>query len=559
MQNRPAKWPAIVSIIAIVFGVMVVTALGIFVLAARFAVQSNSLDHDSHEQSSPTGNAAESQTRVGDTVEAYFAQPLTWHACQEEMILGTSGKFLQTSVDDYQCATLKAPLDWSNAKGDFITLNVARYKPVAQGGQAGESREPLFFNLGGPGAAAVSNLVSQVETSLGDDLLASYDIVALDPRGVGGSTPVVCMTDRERDERNSGVGETSNVEKSTEQIVEEARKDMEEYAKGCQELSGDIFRHVDTKSAVIDFEMVRSLLKAEKFNYLGYSYGTFLGATYADTYPERVGRMVLDGALDPAASLNDVADMQMRGFEASLRHWVEDCLTGATCPLTGDVDSGMKQIRAFLDRLERAPMETSDKDRPLTRELAQTAIIGLLYSTDTAGLLSQAFTQALREEDGSVFLFLADLLNERQEDGTYPTFGTDALNAINSLDFSPVGTPEEWAAAAKRLNEELIVFGSSAGWASAGLDAWPTNHAERRAVNAKGAAPIVVVGTTNDPATPYVMSQALAQQLESGVLVTWEGWNHTAYSKDGSACVRDAVESYLVGGKVPTDGLTCRD
>lgn len=484
------------------------------------------------------------------TKDQFYSQPLNWRQCEVSEIT-SNGVSAPRDIDKYQCASLTAPLDWDNLDGNQITLALAIHRADQSEGKA------LFFNLGGPGGAAVSSITSQVNSSLGNGLVGAFDIVALDPRGVGASTPVRCMSDEDRDKQAAGTGSDKDPNATPAQLIEQAKKDSADLAKGCQDLSGNLYKHVDTVNAAKDFDMVRALLGQDKFNYLGYSYGTFLGATYAGLFPTNVGRMVLDGAVDPAVQGDDLAAMQMRGFEASLRHWVEDCQAGRNCPLTGDADAGMRKMKAFFDSLENSPLETSDANRPLTRNLAMSAVIGLLYSTETYSILTQAMTSALNSNDGSMLLYVADLLNERNKDGSYASNSMDAIVAINSLDYSPVGNADQWTKGYETLKSELLVFGEEAGFTSASLEGWPTSHAKRQPISAQGAPPIMVVGTTHDPATPYVMSQNLAKELSSGVLVTWDGWNHTAYSKSGSKCVATAVEGYFLRNVVPAADIQC--
>ena len=484
------------------------------------------------------------------TKDQFYSQPLNWRQCEASEIT-SNGVAAPRDLDKYQCASLTAPMDWESLDGKQITLAVAVHRSSGGDGQA------LFFNLGGPGGAAVASIVSQVTSSLGDSLVKAYDIVALDPRGVGASSPVRCLSDEDRDKQAAGTLTQSDPGATTAQLIEQVKEEARAFAEGCQKFSGDLYKHVDTVNAAKDFDMVRALLNQDKLNYLGYSYGTFLGATYAGLFPSNVGRMVLDGAVDPAVQGDELAAMQMRGFEASLRHWIEDCQAGRDCPLNGDVDAGMKTMKAFFDSLENSPLKTSNPDRPLTRNRAMGAVIGLMYSTDTYSILTQAMGQALNSDDGSMLLFVSDLLNERNKDGSYASNSMDAIVAINSLDYSPVGNAEQWAKDYEALKSELLVFGEEAGFTSASLEGWPTSHAKRQPISAQGAAPIMVVGTTHDPATPYVMSQNLAKQLSSGVLVTWDGWNHTAYSKNGSKCVATAVEAYFLRNAVPSADLQC--
>ncbi|WP_291451026.1 alpha/beta hydrolase, partial [Actinomyces sp. ICM47] len=281
-------------------------------------------------------------------------------------------------------------------------------------------------------------------------------------------------------------------------------------------------------------------------------------ATYAGLFPENVGRFVLDGALDPSLSIEDVSAMQMRGLDASLQQWIVDCATQSTCPMGRTKDEGISNVRAFLESLDKAPLPTSDPDRPLTESLAITAMIGAMYNTQWWPQLSDAYADAVRRGAGSALLEIADLMNSRNPDGTYADNSTDAINAINNLDYEPEGTTDQWIERADALKSELPILGRYVGYPSAGLSAWPTEHADRQPIHATGAAPILVIGTTHDPATPYPMAQSLAEQLDSGVLITVEGWNHTAYRRGADQCVVRAVEDYLVKGNAPQNGLTCQ-
>ena len=365
------------------------------------------------------------------------------------------------------------------------------------------------------------------------------------------------MTDEEKDEYNAGA-ETDGVDDSPQSAIAEAEEGSRDLADGCRDHSGSIFEHIDTVSAARDFDMVRAVIGQDKLNLLGYSYGTFLGTTYAGLFPENVGRFVLDGALDPSISIEDVSAMQMRGLDASLQQWIADCATQSTCPMGRTKDEGISNVRAFLESLDKAPLPTSDPDRPLTESLAITAMIGAMYNTQWWPQLSDAYADAVRRGDGSALLEIADLMNSRNPDGTYADNSTDAINAINNLDYEPEGTTDQWIERADALKSELPILGRYVGYPSAGLSAWPTEHADRQPIHATGAAPILVIGTTHDPATPYPMAQSLAEQLDSGVLITVEGWNHTAYRRGADQCVVRAVEDYLVKGNAPQNGLTCQ-
>ena len=502
-------------------------------------------------QTTATSSSAPIPVQSG-SAQSYYEQQISWGVCAQGTFDSYQGVD-SSDASEYQCAFLKAPLDWSNPDGDQITLALAIHRSGVDGAPA------LFINPGGPGGAVVSALPYYAAQGIGEAIVKSYDIVALDPRGVGDSTPVFCMTDAEKDERNAGEDEDIDTgDESPQSAVAAAQEDSRTVAAGCREHSGSLFEHIDTVSAARDFDMVRSVLGQETLNLLGYSYGTFLGATYAGLFPERVGRFVLDGALDPTLSVNEVSALQMRGLDASLQHWISDCATQSSCPMGRSLDDGIQTVRSFLDSLEDSPMRTNDPARPLTENLAVTALTGAMYNTQWWPQLTQAFGMAWQKGDGSGLLAIADTLNSRNPDGTYQDNSTDAINAINNLDYTPEGTIGEWAAQVETLKKELPILGKYVGYPSAGLEAWPTKHAKRSRITAQGAAPIVVIGTTHDPATPYSMAQGLSGQLSSGVLVSVEGWNHTAYRRGANQCVTRAVEDYFVKGNVPADGLMCQ-
>ena len=296
---------------------------------------------------SATASAASAPIPVSaGSVQAYYDQAIEWGVCAD----GTFDTFQGVNSSDaseYQCAFLKAPLDWENPDGDQITLALAIHRSGAKEAPA------LFINPGGPGGAVVSSLPHYATQGIGEAVVNAYDIVALDPRGVGDSTPVFCTTDAERDERNAGEDEDVDTgDESPQSAVAEVSADAQEVAAGCREHSGSLYEHIDTVSAARDFDMVRAVLGQEKLNFLGYSYGTFLGATYAGLFPERVGRFVLDGALDPSLSVNEVSALQMRGLDASLQHWISDCATQSTCPMGRNLQEGIETVRSFLDSHE---------------------------------------------------------------------------------------------------------------------------------------------------------------------------------------------------------------
>lgn len=483
--------------------------------------------------------------------EEYYGQIIEWGTCDVADIV-PSYMAAPQDPDNYQCATVSAPMNWDDPDSTPIELGVARYVGAADGGE----RPPLFYNLGGPGGGAIDSLVGFTTSILTDQVADSFYIVALDPRGVGLSTPLWCMTDEERDEDNALTLDFTDM--STEELLAWNETEVARLGNQCLERNGDILGFVDTDSAARDFDMVRAVLGAEVMDYLGFSYGTLLGATYADLFPEHVGRFVLDGALDPAMNVNEVSAAQIGGMEASLNNWIETCVAEGECPLGDSLEAGQQTMMDFFAAVEEEPLETSDPSRPLTLGLAETAVVGSLYSTESYSLLTQGMAQALGSDDGSILLFLADFFNNREADGTYSANSSDAFLSINMLDYEPVGTPEEWEVEARELREKYPILGADAGFASAGLDAWPVeSRSGRRVITAQGAPPMLIIGTTHDPATPYIMAENMHRELENSVLLTVEGWNHTAYSSGASACVTGAVDNFLLTGELPKDGTVC--
>ncbi len=496
-------------------------------------------------------NSTEPKTSVAAPAgfESYYNQELEWHGCDAEdlvMPLLPAPK----DLEDYQCATVEAPMNWDDPNSEPIELALARHL-----GKKGENSPALFYNLGGPGGGAIDSITSVVSGVLTKQLAEHFQVVAMDPRGVGASTPIVCMTDQERDEDIDLVIDTSSL--STDELVALADQEMGDLGEQCLERNGAILGFVDTDSAARDFDMARALLGQEQLDYLGFSYGTVLGAQYAELFPENVGRMVLDGAVDPSLSVNELSAAQIEGMENSLYHWIEECQAGEGCPLGGDLEDGKAELTNFLESVEAQPLKTSDPDRDLNVNQAYTAIVGSLYSTEIYPQLTLGISQAFKG-DGTTLLFLADYFNSRGTDGVYWDNSSDAFTAINALDYDPVGTQEEWQAEADDLAERFPILAKDFGLASAGLSAWPVEgRVTRHKITAPGSPEILVIGTTHDPATPYFMSENLANDLENGVLVTVEGWDHTAYSLDASDCLIKAVDNFLINGKVPQDGLVC--
>lgn len=452
--------------------------------------------------------------------------------------------------DTMQCAKVRAPLDWADPRGEQIELAL-----VKQPALGGAPKGALFVNPGGPGSSGVTYLASGVDGAASRTLQQEFDVISWDPRGVGQSSAVTCLDDAGMDKVLFGKSTTDDLEAGTQEWLDAALKENKAYGEACLEATGPLLGHIDTGSTVKDLDMLRAIVGDDKLNYLGYSYGTYIGARYADAYPERVGRLVLDGAIDPTSTEVEVVREQTRGFELALRAYMTDCLSRSECPVSGSVDEAMAQWRAMLDAVEANPLTGSD-GRMVGSGTLLTAIITPLYSQVNWPYLDQLYA-TVTEGNADVALSLADFYYDRV-DGVYQTNLITAFGAINCLD-APRSLPlnlEQMRADAAELERIAPTIGAFQGYGDVGCAAWPVEGVDSRPpVKAAGAGPILVVGTTGDPATPLRWAESLASQLESGVLLTYQGEGHIAYGNN--ACVNDTVDQYFLTGAVPAEGARC--
>lgn len=444
-----------------------------------------------------------------------------------------------------QCADIQVPVDYDEPDGETAELSV-RVIPAT----SGKAERSIFVNPGGPGGDA-TDYADTMAGQFGDDVRAMYDIVGVDPRGVGDSTPLECMSDED-------FAKFTNTDPDPDDPTEVAvlRKSIVDLGTACEKNGGALAAHVSTEEAARDMDIVRALLGRKKMDWFGASYGTQLGATYATLFPETVGRMVLDGAVDPSLGAIDSALGQTTGFQRALEAYVKDCVSGEDCPVGDDVTEGLAKIAGLMKQLDAQPMKTKDS-RDLTEGLAFYGIAVTLYDKSTWKYLTQGLGDALKG-DGTFLLVLSDAYFQRTPDGKYADNIGEVIYAVNSLDVANRLSPAEMEAALPRFEKISPVFGRSLGWGALAYTDWPikTTHPQVK-ISGEGAPPIVVIGTTRDPATPYEWAESLASQLDSGVLISRDGDGHTAYGS-GNECITKAVDTYLVDGTVPEDGLLCK-
>ncbi|PJE96379.1 proteinase [Streptomyces carminius] len=466
-------------------------------------------------------------------LKPYYGQKPDWKDC------GVSG---------FQCAKLRVPLDYAAPDADEdLELAVTRKKATGPGERLGT----LHVNPGGPGGSAVDYVQLAAGVGYPAPVRARYDIVGMDPRGVARSEPVECLADEEMDAYTQ-TDVTPDDQGETEELVEAFKK----FAEGCEKRAGELLGHVSTAEAARDLDVLRAALGDDRLTYVGASYGTYLGATYAGLFPSRVGRLVLDGAMDPSLTSEELNRDQTAGFDTALTAFLADCVERRDCPLgTEDPEDAGRKLGDFLKRLDSRPLETG-QERELTESLGTIGVLNAMYTEYYWPKLRSALTSAL-DGDGAELLALADDYYERDPDGSYGNI-MYANAAVNCIDLPPpFSSPAEAKRAVADFREASPVFGRSFAWSALNCTYWePRPTGEPHRIEAEGAAPILVLGTTRDPATPYKWAEGLAAQLSSATLLTYEGDGHTAYVR-GSDCVDSAVNAYLLRGKVPEKGAKC--
>ncbi|MFH8732157.1 alpha/beta hydrolase [Streptomyces sp. NPDC017964] len=462
---------------------------------------------------------------------ALTSQRLDWGRCKATDAGPAPGS-------DWQCATLKAPLDYAKPDGETIGVALIRARSTSGSGRSGS----LLFNFGGPGGSGVSMLPAFAPDYA--KLRERYDLVSFDPRGVGASEGVRC-----RDDKAIQAAESVDLTPDTPAEEQAYFKDAADFGAGCARRAGKLLGHVSTDETARDMDLARQALGDDKLHYMGVSYGTQLGGVYAHLFPGKVGRLVLDAVVDPAADTVGHAENQTRGFQRALDNYLKS--TGQ------DPDQGSRKIAALLKRIDAKPLPASGS-RVLNQSLATIGITVTLYSKNSWPALTRGL-EAAERGDGTALLALADAYNERSPSGHYSS-QSHSQRAISCLDDKERPTPKQARKRLASFRGISPVFGEFMAWDTAGwCHDWPVpGQYETPEVSAPGAAPILVVGNTGDPATPYEGARRMADELGKGVGVelTWKGEGHGAYGS-GSGCVDSTVNGYLLEGRIPRDGKVC--
>lgn len=479
-------------------------------------------------------------------MDTFYSQKLTWEGCQDY----AKGEYDAQPLSDksVQCTHLTVPLDYADPGGDTIRIGVLRKPATSSKDRIGS----LLVNPGGPGVAGLATAASVAKAN--DDLAARFDFVGFDPRGVGSSEPTIeCLTDKETDAERADDAELDTSAAGIARNEQEAK----DYASKCAdrtEHGKEMLENIGTRDVVKDMDVLRSALGDDKLSYLGFSYGTRIGSAYAEAFPRNVRALVLDGAVDPTQDQIDSTVAQGAGFQKAFSDFVAWCVKRDDCSLGKDRDKAQGEFQDLIRPLAERPVDVDG--RPLTYDDATTGVIQALYSEQLWENLNTGLNE-LRQQQGRTLMFLADLYLERGQDGKYTTT-QDAFTAIHCVDDPRITDPSQIKDLNTRYKKAapFLDDGNPPGTARDACAFWPVPETSRPHVpEVSGLPPVLVISTTNDPATPYEAGVNLAKALKGGLL-TYEATQHTVFLQ-GNSCVDGAGATYLTDLKLPKDGTRC--
>ncbi|WP_371527333.1 alpha/beta hydrolase [Streptomyces sp. NBC_01283] len=481
--------------------------------------------------------------------EDLSAQELSWKDCPAPAASEGGGDAPSPLPGGaaWQCATMKAPVDWDKPKGDTLDIALIR---AGTSGDKDKRIGSLVFNFGGPGGSGITTL-----PAFGEDyakLRTRYDLVSFDPRGVGRSAGVRCEDDEQLDTYFQQDA-TPDDDAERKKLVE----NVQSFNGACEKNSGKVLPHVRTTDAARDMDLMRQVLGDDKLHYFGISYGTELGGVYAHLFPKKVGRAVFDAVVDPTETAEQGSLGQAEGFQLALDNYAKDCTSKAEdCPV-GDTEQDVKdKIAKLLKDLDAKPLP-GIAARELTQTAATNGIAQALYSKDFWPYLTEGLDEAY-DGEGKILMALSDSMNGRNQDGSYSNIQAANIS-INCADDKARYTPDYVERKLPGFRAASPLFGDYLAWGMVGCTDWAVDGAaDHPDVSAPGAPPVVVIGNTGDPATPYEGAKKMADSLGKGVGVelTYKGQGHGAYDSKNK-CVRNAVNGYLLDGTVPKEGTVC--
>ncbi|WP_167148083.1 alpha/beta hydrolase [Actinomyces sp. ZJ308] len=498
-----------------------------------------------------TGSTGSTGAGVPKGLESFYNQDLTWTDCTDEAT-GTA----------FQCATVTVPLDYDNPQGRTITVALKKLPSTSS-----SPRGSVFLNPGGPGGSGISLIESQAElykTGEMSEVLANYDVIGFDPRGVGQSTPITCWTPEDVQAVLAGQAEAPSslsTPGSAADIVAQGSRE----AAACEAHTEvpEILDHADTRSVARDMDVMRALVGDKDLSYLGYSYGTYLGAVYTELFPDNIGRVVLDSAMDPTMARQEPMEGDAAVAEQALRTYIDSQRGQEGFPLSGTTDEAVAQLATFLDGLDADPLTVSGSGRPLDRLKTVEAIHALaVASPDKWPMLNEGLAQALSTHDGTALANNAVSVSARNASPTTEKEVVERLQGLKvfaanrCLDFPDSGNEASWDAALSSYRRDYPVFHSALAQTDAFCHGWGrTGKTEAVDVDVAATNPVLVVGILHDPATPYPWSQALVSRIRNSHLLSVDMYGHGATG--ANSCTTARISDYLVSGTLPSDGEVC--
>jgi pimeloyl-ACP methyl ester carboxylesterase len=487
-------------------------------------------------------SGADETSAAPATTAAPEVAEIDWTDCNSQiqpLIAGQPGSERNLS---FECGRTEVPISYDEPQGATLPLFLVRAVAAGQTDRIGS----LVVNPGGPGASGADAAIGLALT-LPEEVLARFDVVGFDPRGVGLSTPVECIPD-DLKERMVAAEPRPTTDEQLDDVLGLAR----EVADDCADEYGDALGAFNTVDTARDMEQLRAALGDEQLTYLGYSYGTTLGSTYAELFPDKVRALVLDAAVDPDTDEKTDAETSAQAFEAGFDAFAANCVSLiAGCPISAEP---RQFVEALMTQAETTPIPNSeDGNRQATPGVILTAVQAALYDTASWPQLAQSLAAAQQGDSAGLFS-LADSYSGRLDDGSYSNL-FDANIAINCADSEEKFSEREVRDLAAEWNSKYPLFGASAAISLYTCTDWKAERTPLPERDAEGSAAIVVVGNSGDPVTPLPGAEDMAEQLDNGHLLIWQGAGHTAYPK--SDCINAAVNSYLIDLAPPMDGLTC--
>ena len=469
----------------------------------------------------------QSQPDYPKTLAGYYAQEIDWKSCNQ----------------DFLCATLAVPIDYKKLSTGTFEIALLKYEA-----RTGKKLGSLIVNPGGPGGSGVDYAYA-AEYIFSPAILDRYDIVGFDPRGVSRSAPIRCLTDKELDANNNSDSKPDN-EAEFQQILQDTKK----YVEKCKDKNKHLTSY-STANVARDLDILRATLGDKQLNYMGKSYGTYLGTLYAQFFPEKVGRVVLDGAVDPSISNFQQTLTQAVGFDQAFTSFAADCNKRKNCTLPEDEDAAVAEMMKLFNLAANKPFPTNKKSgRTLSESMMVLGTASAMYDSQTGWpQLRRAIAEA-RNGYGDTFLKLADEYTGRQNDGSYPNNEFDSGAVIDCLDFNEPRSVEQIRSDAKAFEAKAPLFGPYLAYGGVTCKFF-NQDSEVTIEPTMTANPVIVIGTTGDPATPYEWAQGLNKLLINSCLISLMGEGHTGQGQ-GNACIDDQIDDFYLTGKAPTTS-TC--